>query len=249
MSKQDLWMTTGRALLDIDFGGRFQREHETTLREAGYELDSAEVEQAHSALQRCYSRQPFPPAMGPFDDPEMVNIQKKQFVSQIEDHAKLRGKARQVVEDTFDNAAHTYRTITMMNKVMFVVGIGLFLFAAFYAVFANEKVYSLLFGGMGVASFVAMFVLGPIDKTQKALSNLVQVEIAFMTYFDQLSFCEALAQIPKGLPPAPDPSNIERASALLQERSLNLVEILQHYVESEGVAGSKRGKPEKASSK
>jgi hypothetical protein len=234
MSKADLWTATGRAFLDLDFGGRLQIEPETALREAGYDLNKEEVEQAQSALKRLSSCQSFPLERGPLDDREIADLRKGQLIDQCKAQMKIRDKARKVMEDTFDNAAHTYRSVTVMNQVMFVVGIGLFIFAALYAVFANEKAYSLLFGGMGVVSFVAMFILGPIDKTQKALSNLVQVEVAFMTYFDQLSFCEALAQIGKGIPPTFDPSNIEKASALLQERTLGIAELLQKYVENDG---------------
>lgn len=132
-----------------------------------------------------------------------------------------------------------------MNKVMFITGICLFIFSALYAVLAQEKVYSLLFGGLGVASFVTLFLLGPVERLQKALSNLVQVEIAFMSFFDQIVWWEQVASIPEQGPmKGPDRDNIEKASKGLHGSCQAIIELLETYVESPalpaGVAVKKR---------
>jgi len=112
------------------------------------------------------------------------------------------------------------------------------------AILKDRTAYSLMLAGLGAANFIALFLLGPIEKTQNALSNLVQVEISFMNYFEQIMFWEGYALLPKGFPPAPDPANIEKASLSLQQRSQETIELLQTYVESS--PEKKQASPRKA---
>jgi ABC-type multidrug transport system fused ATPase/permease subunit len=234
VSREDLWTVVGRSRLDLDFSGRLQNDLSRAVDDAGYQLDAAELEEAKRETTQPVMLPPSSPPMGLSDQQFMQQTQKERFVRHMKRAEELSDKAYKVVEQTFDHAAQTYRAITWMTKIMFGLGIGLFLFSALYAVYAHEKIYSLLFGGLGTASFIAFFILGPIDKAQKALSNLVQVEIAFMSYFDQISWWEVVAGLPKGNSPGPDPANIEKASLALQERSSAIIQMLQRYVEDQG---------------
>jgi hypothetical protein len=129
---------------------------------------------------------------------------------------------------TLDNAARTYRLITTMTRVMFGVGIGLFVFAAAYATFADVKSLSVLFAGLGVSTFVAIFVLGPADKAQVALSNLVQTEVCFMAFFEQVRMLSNLAWEGDGT------VNIDKAreaSSLLYRRAHQAMDLMQNYLE------------------
>jgi hypothetical protein len=235
VSRQDLWTVVGRARLDLDFGGRLQQDFDHTITEAGYSLDGDDLRDAREVVQRLFlsaGAGPITPGGGPPDLPDMQVMQKLRL-AQAERMGRLTDFMFENVKKTFIYARLTYKSVTWMNWLMFGTGIGLFVFAAFYAAYSHEKIYSLLFGGLGVSSFITLFMLGPIDKSQRALSNLVQAEIAFMNYFDQQSFWEGYANIPRGMPPGPDPANIERASAALQERSRETIELLQRYVEEE----------------
>jgi hypothetical protein len=122
-----------------------------------------------------------------------------------------------------------------MCVAMFAVGLALFLSSSVYgAFFADEKVYPLVFSGLGAATFVAIFITGAIGKTQNALSNLVQVEVAFMNFFEQITLWEAYAfaaQGMPGMPPRPNPANIEKSSQELQKRATETMALLQQYVE------------------
>ncbi len=241
MSREVLWQVVGRARADLAFGQELREDAPRALAGAGYELDPREIEDVKNFLATG-SDVPGPGAVPPAMQggipmrPEDVEFQrammKDRFTKQMARMDKLNDYSLSLIMGTFDSAKSTYRTITWMNRIMFVVGIALFLFAGLYTVFAEQKIYSLVFCGLGAASFVALFLLGPIDKTQRALSNLVQAEVAFMNYFDQLTFWENYAQIPRQTPQGgPDPLNIERASQGLQERSRETMELLQLYVE------------------
>jgi hypothetical protein len=83
---------------------------------------------------------------------------------------------------------------------------------------------------LGAASFVALFFLGPIEKTQAALSSLIQAEIAFMSYYEQITFAENYAMLPPPGSGRPTHENIAYASEMLQLRSKETIELLQIYV-------------------
>lgn len=244
MSQMDLSKLISRAAIDNALRDRLFKNFPQTLKDEGYDLDDSEIENAKRALSDAKAQTPppfapFPVMPGP--PPEMIlkqmelEFESRQRVirTNLKRMADLSSYTVQILKTTLDNAAYTFKTITWMNVVMFGVGISLFVFAAFYAAFAERKIYSLLFGGLGTLSFAVLFLLGPIERSQNALSNLVQVEISFMNYFEQIGFWETFALRPEGNPPMPSPANIEKASEMLQQRSKDTVEMLQKYVESD----------------
>ncbi len=161
--------------------------------------------------------------------------EKRRFEANVSRGIDLGQYTVSILKTTLDHAAATYRRIVWMNQAMFFLGLGLFLAAALYGTFAqDDKAYSLLFAGMGAGAFAALFLTGPIEKTQVALSNLVQVEVAFMDYFEQITFWETYAFRPEGDPPMPAPGNIERASASLQELTSDTLALLQRHLEPNG---------------
>jgi hypothetical protein len=138
----------------------------------------------------------------------------------------------EIFKTTLAHAAKTYRRVTLMNYLMFLVGLGLFVVAAAYGFLADsDKGYTVLFAGMGAATFAALFFTGPIEKTQTALSNLVQAEVGFMNYFEQITLWENYALQPKPGADRPDPANIEAATQALQQRTAETFELFQKYLE------------------
>lgn len=230
MSKEDLWIVIGRSRVDLDFGGQLMNDFERTIKESEYDLDPDELEFAKQTINKVHSQfKPFPEVMDiKFQEEKM----KERLSAQVKRINELGEYTVEILKDTLDQAASTYKSISRMNNIMFFTGIGLFIFAAIYGAIVQDKTYTLIFGGLGGATFVALFILGPIDKTQNALSNLVQVEVAFMNYFEQITFWENFALIPEGNPPSPTKENIEKASEMLQERSQQTIVLLQEYIET-----------------
>jgi hypothetical protein len=233
MSIQNLWTALGRARLDLDFGGKLLLNPQQTLREAALDLSDDEVETLRQAL--APPAQPFPGANA-FTGVEDVQFQRKKMqerlTAQVNRVNELGEYTVNILKQTLDNARSAYHIITQMNKVMFFTGIALFVGAAVYGVISKATTQPIFIASLGAANFIALFLFGPIERTQIALSNLVQVEIAFMNYFEQITFWEAYALAPHGNPPAPDPDKIKEASAQLQARSQETIILLQKYVES-----------------
>lgn len=164
---------------------------------------------------------------------EQVLLHQKVAAAQAERLIKLGTETAQVLESTLGNATRSYKAITYMCIAMFVVGLALFATSSVYgAFFAGDKLGTLAFSGLGAATFVAVFITGAIDKTQTALSNLVQVEIAFMNFFEQITIWDNYAGLPEGNPPKPDPTKFEKASETLQTRSSETMALVQKYTET-----------------
>lgn len=232
MSQEHLWTALGRARLDLAFSGRLLLDPHAALRDAGYDLTAAERE----TLRHAVAPAPFPATGVPPLAPEDVKFQREKMQERISAQVArtndLGCYTVNILKDTLNNARSAYRTITWMNAIMFFTGVGLFVTAAIYGAISKDTSYSLVLAGLGAANFVALFLLGPIERTQVALSNLVQVEVAFMNYFEQITFWENYALTPVGHPPAPSPANIKEASEQLQRRSQETILLLQTYVEA-----------------
>ncbi len=157
---------------------------------------------------------------------------RKRFTAQVARANDLGAYTVTILKQTLDRASSAFKTISRMNTIMFFTGITLFVSAAGLGLATGQPSYSLVLGGLGAANFVAIFFLEPIERTQTALSNLVQVEIAFLDFFEQITLWDAYAQVPNGTPPMPSPEHIAKASAQLQVRSREVIELLQNNVEN-----------------
>ena len=239
MSQEDLWKAIGRSQADLGFSTQVRTDLDRAISEAGYKLETHEIEQLKKSLGAArpeYLLESIPPMSPPGAGPMPPDFakavweeQRKFMQSAMTNRAVLMKNMMSMVMQTFDNAGRTFRTIAVMSWITFAVGIGLFVVAAVLALSTHAQVYSLLFGGLGATSFVALFIKHPVDRVQQAMANLVQVQVVFISYFDQLGWWEGLSNIPKGN--MPDPDHIERASAGLQQRTTETMELLQRIIE------------------
>ena len=224
MSEQDVWPVLGRAVADPAFAFRLQQvvvqggDLAQALAAEGFHVPLEELPKLAAWLTGPAS--PQQAQLGAANDMAKFQVQRAQ---------ELQTYTLNLFKSTLDNARKTYRSVTWMNRILFALGIGLFLAAAVYSAVADRKIWGLFFGGLGTVVFVGFFVLGPIEKTQAALSNLVQVEVAFMNFFEQITVWEAYAL--SGAAPGGDPTKIEKASKMLQQRARETIDLLQKYVE------------------
>ncbi len=251
MSKEHLEQVINRANTDWEFARGLATDFQQALRVGRYHLEPDEIEAARKALggvlmsaqNNAAGQSPqfqFNPAPQPGPEAQAAwiadlefqrDLLRKRMMNQIARLDDLGAYTVKILKDTLDNARSAYHRITLMNTIMFLVGLSLLIFAALYAAFSQQqKIYSLVFGGLGVANFIVLFIIKPIERTQTALSNLVQVEIAFMNFFEQITMWDAYAA-PKGNPPILSPADIEKASAQLQQRSRETMDLLQRYIE------------------
>lgn len=219
MSREDLYAVIGRSRADIDFGSRLSGDFEQTVKNAGYTLTGEEM---------ILAKQNIPSALTLPRGAVPDEFQKQRTEKTTNEFADLNIS---IHRNTFENASTTYRHVSVMSYVMFGTGIGLFIFAALYGALSQQLTYTFVFAGLGAVNFIALFILKPMDKSQEALSNLLQAEIAFMNHSNQLWLWSMYA-VPKGYPPQPDPASIKTASEELQKRTAETMELLQKYLET-----------------
>lgn len=236
MSDQQVQEVIARARADQEFAHQLFRDFPGTLKAAGYTFQPDELDRLRSAFSPpARPSQPGGASTGSPTDALSEFIRNQQAQSRARADAQSErlielGQATvDIFKTTLNYSARTYRMVTLMNSVMFGMGVGLFGFAALYGAFTHNLPLTGIFCGLGAASFVSLFFLGPIEKTQAALSNLIQAEIAFMSYFEQINLAETYAMLPPPDSGRPTHENIAKASEMLQQRSKETIEIL-HYI-------------------
>lgn len=165
---------------------------------------------------------------------QQVDLQLKVAAAQAERLIQLGNDTGKILRNTLGNATRSWKVITYMCVAMFAVGLALFAGSAFFGVFiadtADEREQAAAFSGLGAVAFIAVFITGAIKRTQTALSDLVQIQIAFMNFFQQISMWDGYSSL-LGTDSMPNPARIERASVELQKRSKESMDLIQKYTE------------------
>jgi len=75
-----------------------------------------------------------------------------------------------------------------MSYIIFGVGISLFVASAISGLVQNRTTETATFGALGITNFVVLFIFSPSARVQKALSNLLQAQIIYQDFWDQIRF-------------------------------------------------------------
>ncbi len=242
----EVWALVGHATMDLAFANELIADIDDIAQRSGYDLSPEQKALARDTVVYLLTATGSDAAFQREQMQANMTFQREQMQANMASQSK-RGRdmseyTLQLFKDTLSNAANTYKTITAMNKVMFVTGLLLFVASGIVGVF-SAGASAVLLGALGGATFVALFLTGPIEKSQTALSNLVQVEAGFMNHFEQMTFWENYAFAPAvGNPSIPDPARIEKASDELQKRTSATMELLQRYVEPAPETKSTKGR-------
>lgn len=128
-------------------------------------------------------------------------------------------------------AKTTQTWILALNIIMFFFGIVLISVAVYGGYTNMSPMYSVLFGGIGFAELVSSFFIGAMQRSQKSVSDLVQVEVSFLNYFEQVSLWEQYAAV-RDQNGVVQKENLAEAAKKIQESTAQTLELLQKYVES-----------------
>ena len=102
----------------------------------------------------------------------------------------------EIFTDLVRHAERAYRMSLTMSRTIFFVGITIvgvtFLIETLYLLGFIEMDWQTaaagggVLGGMGIASIISIFVQGPQKNIQHSIGNLAQVEIAFLSFTNQI---------------------------------------------------------------
>jgi hypothetical protein len=164
-------------------------------------------------------------------DDERHDFFKKVLDNQLAASKELQDLALRELKEGIRKAKTTQTWILALNIIMFFFGIVLISVAVYAGYSGMSAVYSVLFGGVGFAELVASFFIGAMQRSQKSVSDLVQLEISFLNYFEQVSLWEQYAAVhdEKG---AIQKENIAEAAKKIQESTTETLELLQKYIEA-----------------
>jgi hypothetical protein len=91
------------------------------------------------------------------------------------------------MDDMFDRtiaiAENSYRTNRMINIIVVIIGIVLIANSIVYTWYKQSPdAWSLFSGGLGLVSFVTIFLTKPQLRITKALANLVQIQMIYKSH-------------------------------------------------------------------
>jgi hypothetical protein len=170
---------------------------------------------------------------GPISNLDLLDQQKiilKFIQDRFESGKNLQKTADKALSDAINRAKETQCWILESNKIMFYFGIFLLLTAVFVAIFTEKESYSILFGGIGFLQIVSSFFVGSMERSQKAISDLIQVEVAYLNYFEQVALWENYASTINDSNKI-DKSNIEKAADKIHSCAKDTLDMLQNKIE------------------
>ncbi|NJN84094.1 MAG: N-acetylmuramidase family protein [Caldilineaceae bacterium] len=83
-----------------------------------------------------------------------------------------------------------YYMTVVMYVLLFLVGIGLFVVAARLSANQGTQLAGLLFGGLGVATFLGFFISKPLRSLEENLQFITWLGIVYNTYWTQLLYMQ-----------------------------------------------------------
>jgi len=129
------------------------------------------------------------------DTPEQHDLREEYLRNRLDEIKTIQHISFDALRDALGRATDTHSWLILSNKIMFGFGIGLIVVAVVVGYVTDKSAYTVLFGGVGFLQIVASFFVGSMQRSQKAVSDLVQVEIAYLNYFEQTTLWEQYASI------------------------------------------------------
>jgi uncharacterized membrane protein len=231
MNNPDVQMIIGRAFIDAEFRKQCYTDWDNVCDSFNIS-DDTERKQAAEFLKRIvsfYGSQkkdtPIQPQVTDAADQQDRNkIELNLMKQQVNIAMDVQRYAVEVLKTTVHSARISFSRISLMSYIIFGVGISLFTLSALFGLYFREESFTTIFGVLGVANFVSLFIFGPSKNVQKALSNLLQAEVIFMNFWDQVHFWGKYTV-------SDDLSVVKEASDNLHRITKECISMLEKYIE------------------
>lgn len=166
---------------DPGFFGMVMAAPDVAIQSAGI-TDPADVFVVRSVISAA-SSSAMPPdlkAKMVKDQAEMLDQYRAGQKSTMEVIEGLKG----ALKTTLKQIDEGFKSTKLMYQVSFYLGVFLILLAAALAVFRGTELLSSVFGGLGIADFVAYFITKPPEALEKSRADLAQLQMAIYTWFN-----------------------------------------------------------------
>jgi hypothetical protein len=88
---------------------------------------------------------------------------------------------------TIGSARSSYTLALIMSVLMFITGISLIVVAIIFAFKNDTYLFPAIFSGAGITSLVALLLYRPIERIQLAVNNLIQSQVACLSFHAQFN--------------------------------------------------------------
>jgi hypothetical protein len=108
----------------------------------------------------------------------------------LEPSKERSDQAAKILTDAVKEARSTLRLLQVLNVGFFVVGIGALAVGLYMLLFSNNPQAEFAGGLISVTAFIGLvlqMIREPLDRIQKALNKLVQIETAFTSFIWELN--------------------------------------------------------------
>jgi hypothetical protein len=203
----------GKAFLNEDFAGKWRQNFDSQTRTI-LGIDDSENEEASEQLDNVLR----------YWAQNGKDIIPQNHDNRIRMGDEVQDFAFDLFKKSVASARKTFDRVSYMSYIIFGVGISLFTVSAITGLMQGKEAFSIAFGAFGVVSFVSFFIFSPSKNVQSALANLIQIEIIFMSFWNQIHFWARPGA-------SSDPNEKAQASAKLQELTRDVVTMLEENIE------------------
>lgn len=164
-------------------------------------------------------------------EPELVEETRQKYSTAI-----VGATEEQVNELVFGTLRDVQRSFYLtMVLARWLFGVGLTMTVAAFVTglwFSGKETISALFGAGGLLTLISYVVMNPMDRIRNAAANLVQIQIAYVAYYKQLSLLGGSLQERVGLDEA------IRYAKELREGAETMIQALQGIVKQPASAAA-----------
>lgn len=114
-------------------------------------------------------------------DPEVYEAWRKHIERGFDNNNRM-------FDRTLNAFMYPYWVTVGMYVVLFVVGISAFIVAARLSFEGGKELYTVLFGGLGVAAFLTFFLTRPLQALEENLQFITWLGIIYNTYWTRLAY-------------------------------------------------------------
>ena len=127
------------------------------------------------------------------EDARKIVEESKPFISPIPGYEEKDFKA--LVGDVTKRVNRGFNEILQMSKILFYLGVAIIIIAVgldiggvIYKINWQQFIASSgVLGGIGILAVFSSFVKGSFEKIKNSVGDLVQIQVVFFGYYDQLS--------------------------------------------------------------
>lgn len=216
MTQKDLEAVIKKAKSDKIFLRRCFIDLRGAIREKGFNLTEKEMKKARSELESIYVK-----IVGKAVDKKTT---AETAISTGTEQDRVIEITLNLLDNSVEDARRAFRNLRFLSNATFATGLLLFVVSAVSGLILQRETFSLVFGGLGTVAILAFFLTKPKEEIQTALSNLLQAEVIFLDFYDQLHFWAPYAT--EG-----DFEQRKKASLALNEATSFALQAFQQYIE------------------